>query len=120
AGHQLGAGLAELEARRLAAHVGGAHVGLGEEALDGSDDGGAGFLVAEVIQHHGAGPDLADRVGDALAGDVGRAAVHRLEHGGERALGIDIAAGGDGDGAGGGGAVVGENVPEQVGDDDHV
>ena len=36
-------------------------------------------------------PDLADRVGDALAGDVGRRAVHRLEQRRELALGIDVA-----------------------------
>src|SRR5262249_14166568 len=32
---------------------------LPEHALDGVHDGPAGFLLAEVLQHHGAGPDLA-------------------------------------------------------------
>ena len=32
-----------------------------------------------MIEHHRARPDLADRIGDALAGDVGRRAVHGLE-----------------------------------------
>ena len=36
--------------------------------------------LAEVVEHQRAGPDRADRVGDALAGDVGRRAVDRLEH----------------------------------------
>jgi hypothetical protein len=31
-----------------------------------------------MLQHHGARPDLSDRVGDALAGNVRRGAVHRL------------------------------------------
>ena len=76
--------------------------------------------MTEVLEHHGARPDLADRVGDPLAGDVGGAAVHRLEHRGEGALGVDVAAGRDGDRAGGGRPEVGEDVAEQVGADDHV
>src|SRR3546814_5657803 len=50
------------------------------------------FLVPEMLQHHGAGPDLPHRVGDALAGDVGRRAVHRLKHRGEFPLRIYVGA----------------------------
>ncbi len=52
-----------------------------------------GGLLAEMAKHHRARPDLADRVGDALAGDVGRRAVHRLEHRRVFLLGIDVGAG---------------------------
>ncbi len=40
--------------------------------------------VAEVDEHQRAGPDRADRVRDALARDVRRRAVNRLEHRRER------------------------------------
>ena len=40
----------------------------------------AALLLAEMLEHHRAGPDHADRVGDSLPGDVGRRAMHRLEH----------------------------------------
>ena len=46
----------------------------------------AGIGLAEMLQHHRARPDLADRIGDALPGNVGRRAVHRLEQRGEFAL----------------------------------
>ena len=62
----------------------------------------------------------ADRIGDALAGDVGRRAVHRLEQRREFALGVDVAGRRDADGAGAGRAEVGQDVAEQVGRDDHV
>ena len=79
------------------------------------------IAVAEVVEHQRAGPDRADRVGDALAGDVGRRAVDRLEH--RRVLarsGLMLAPGAmprlpeiaDAD--------VGEDVAEQVRGDDHV
>ena len=55
--------------------------------------------VAEVVEHHGAGPDLPNWVGDALAEDVWRGAMHRLEERREIALRIDIARGRDRDGA---------------------
>ena len=34
--------------------------------LDGTHDGRGGVRVAEMLQHHGAGPDLAHGVGDLL------------------------------------------------------
>jgi hypothetical protein len=42
----------------------------------------------EMVEHHRRRPDLADRIGDALAGDVRRRAVHRLEQRGELASGL--------------------------------
>ena len=73
-----------------------------ERALDGADDGGCGLLLAEMLQHHRAGPDHADRVGDTLPCDIRRRAVHRLEHGREITFRVDIARRRDADGAGAG------------------
>ena len=61
-----------------------------------------GRPVAQKIQHHRAAPDLANRVGDSLASDVGRRAVHRLEQRREQPLGIEVVTGGNADGAGSG------------------
>src|SRR6185312_8279362 len=91
--------IAELLAHGFAAHVARAHIGLGQQLLDGAHDGARRLRMPQMLEHHGAGPDLADGIGDSLAGDVGRTAVHRLEHGGEFTLRIDVAAGRDGDGA---------------------
>ena len=52
----------------------------------------AGVLFPEVVQHHRAGPDLADRIRDAPAGNSG-AAVDGLKQRRELPLGIDIAEG---------------------------
>ena len=92
----------------------------GQHVLDGADDGGAGGVVTQMFEHHRAAPDLADRIGDALAGDVRGAAVDRFEQAGELALGIDVGRGRDADGAGTGRAEVGKNVSEQVAGDNHV
>ena len=89
-------------------------------ALDRAHHVGRGLGMAEVLEHQRARPDRGDRVGDLLAGDVGRRAVHRLEDRRRGALRIDVARGGDADGAGGRRPEVGEDVAEQVGGDDHV
>ena len=60
------------------------------------------------------GPDRADRVGDALAGDVGRRAVNRLEHRRVRPLGVDVAARRHAEAARDRRADVGQDVAEQV------
>lgn len=91
-----------------------------QDDLDGAEHGVGGVLVAEVLQHHLAGPDHADGVGDALAGDVGGAAVDGLEQAGEAAVRVDVARGRDADGTGAGGAQVRQDVAEQVAADDHV
>ena len=62
--------------------------------------------MAEVFEHHRARPDLADRIGDALAVDVGRRTVHRLEQRREFTLGIDIRRRRDADGARARGAIL--------------
>jgi hypothetical protein len=75
--------------------------------------------MSQVLEHQRARPDLADRIRDALAGDVGRRAVHRLEQRRELALGIDVA-----DGAmpivPAGRAEVRQDVAEEVRADDDV
>ena len=73
-----------------------------------------------MFEHHRARPDLADRIGDVLAVDIGRAAVHRFETRGEFALGIQVAGRRDADRTGAGRAEIGEDVAEQVGTHDHV
>src|SRR6056297_3477150 len=57
------------------------------QVLSGSDHpahGGAnafGFvIVVQIVEHHGGAENDCSGVGDALAGDVGSAAVHRFEN----------------------------------------
>ena len=62
---------------------------------------------------------VAMRIGDAAAGDVGRRAVHRLEHRRKRPRRIEVRARREPEAAGDRGAEVGQDVAEQVrGDDD--
>src|SRR5579862_6733304 len=109
-GHRLAA------CRRIgrAAEIAGAQLLLGQHFFDRPDDGSGGFGLAEVLEHHRAGPDLPDRVGDTLPGDIGRRAVHRLEHRRKLAFRIDVARRRDADGAGAGRTEIGQNVAEQV------
>src|SRR5262245_63906544 len=72
-----------------------------------------------MLEQHGGGQDRGGGVRLALAGDVGGRTVHRLEHARRRAVGVDVAAGGQPDAAGDRGGEVGDDVAEQVvGDDD--
>src|SRR6185437_7404162 len=75
---------------RFAAYVGGAKFRIGEYIFNRLFDCVRGLLLAEMTQYHRAGPDLSDRIGDSLAGNVGSRSVHRLKHGREFALGIQI------------------------------
>ena len=104
----------------IAAEIAGAQRAFAERALDRADDRCRGLLLAEMLQHHRAGPDHADRIGDALPRDIGRRAVHRLEHRREKAGRIDVARRRDADGAGAGRAEIGEDVAEQIGADHDV
>src|SRR5260370_51692 len=101
----------------IAAEVAGAQRLFPKHALDRVHDGAPGALLAKVVEHHGARPDLADGIGDALAGNVGRGAVNRLEHGRELAVRIDVAARRDADGSGAGRAQGRQGNPPQVGPD---
>ena len=113
-------GAAAFLRRGVAGEIAGAAGGGGEHLLDRAHDRGGGVRLAEMLEHHRRRPDLADRVGDALAGDVGRRAVDRLEQRRDRAIGVDVAARRDADRAGAGRAEIGEDVAEQVGGDDDV
>ena len=55
------------------------------------DSLGRGLGPTAVPQQHGRTQDRTARIGDALPRDIGRRAVHRLEHRGEQAGRIDIA-----------------------------
>src|SRR3984893_6588812 len=72
----------------IAAEIGRARAALGEHFGDGALDGRGRRGLTEMVEHHCARPDLADRVGDAAAGDVRRRTVHRLEHRRVVALGV--------------------------------
>ena len=98
-----------------APHVCGETFAIGQYGFDGSHDCIVGTGAAQVLHHHGSGPDCADGVGDALAGDVGGGAVHRFEHGREPPFGVDVGRRRDGDGAGAGRTQVREDVSKQVG-----
>ena len=73
-----------------------------------------------MLQHHRAGPDHADRIGDAHPGDIRRRAVHRFEHRRKIAGRIDVAGRRDADRAGAGGTQIRQNIAEQVGADHDV
>ena len=75
---------------------------------------------AEMIEHQRPRPDRADRVGDPLAGDVGRRAVDRLEHRRVLAFRVDVAARRDAQAAGHGRAEIREDVAEEIRRHDHV
>ena len=73
-----------------------------------------------MLEHHRGRPDLTDGVGDALAVDVRRRAVHRLEQGGEAPFRIEVGRRRDADGPGTGRPQVGQDVTEQVRGHHHV
>src|ERR1700759_4477881 len=115
AGYSLGDVVADLDggARRPGA------LALDQILGDGLLDPGGFGGQAQVLAEHGGGQDGCGRVGLALAGDVRRAAVDRLEHAGRGPLRVDVAARGEPDPAGHRGPQVGEDVAEEViGDDD--
>src|SRR3546814_4388830 len=62
--HRLGDGLADILGAGIAAHVAGARAALGQHDLDRPLDRPRRVGMAEMVEHHRAGPDLADRVGD--------------------------------------------------------
>src|SRR5690606_36852534 len=85
--------------------------------VHGRFDAPGGLLLVEVVEQHRHGEEGGGGVGDAAPGDVGGAAVHRLEDG---VLLADVGARGDAETAGEAGHQVGEDVAEQVGGHQHV
>src|SRR5262245_33705247 len=61
-------------------------------ALDRANHSIVQIPQAEMIQHHRARPDSADRVGDALPHDVWRRPMDWLEHRRVRPVWVDVAA----------------------------
>src|SRR6185369_8798375 len=80
---------------RLASEIRRPHPATGDDALDARHDPVVQFLMAEVSEHQRAGPDRADWVCDAFAGDVWRRTVNRFEHRRVFALGVDVGTGRD-------------------------
>src|SRR5262249_21539668 len=75
---QPGARLPDLAGRRATAEVTRQGLAVLDQPLDCGDHGPRRVRVIDVLEHHRAGPDLRDRIGHALAGDVGRGALARL------------------------------------------
>jgi hypothetical protein len=85
-----------------------------QRSLDRAHHRVSRFLVTEMLEQHLARPNHAYRVGDALAGNVGCAAVHWLEEGWPASFGVDVARGGDADGPSARRAKIREDVSEEV------
>src|SRR5689334_23974289 len=82
---------AKIRRRCLAPKIGRARrILVAQHPLDGGDDAGGRVLVAQEVEHQRARPDLADRIGDAFAGDIRCRAVHGLEQRRKFALGIHV------------------------------
>ena len=92
---------------------------LAADALERGEQPRRGRLLAEVVEHQDGAPDGAARVRDALAGDVGRRAVHGLEQPRHVAARAEVGARGHAHAALQGRAEIGQDVAEEVrGDDD--
>ena len=74
----------------------------------------------EILEHHGGAEDGGDRIDDAAAGDIGRGAVHGLEHRRKTAERIEICASGESHAANDDGGDVAENVAKEIRADDDV
>jgi tartrate dehydrogenase/decarboxylase / D-malate dehydrogenase len=74
----------------IAAEVGRVRGGVCRHALDGAHQPFGRARLAEMVEHHHAGPEGADRVGDALADDIEGRAMDRLEHRREFALRVEV------------------------------
>ena len=122
-GHLVGPDLARAGplggARRSGGEIGGAEAAL-EHGVDRGLDARRVLRAAEAVaQHHRRREEGRERVGDALAGDVGRRAVDRLEEA-RLALGAEARRGQHSQRAGQHRRLVAEDVAEEVLGDDHV
>ena len=87
--------------------------------LDRLVDAGRRVILADVREQQRHRHDRGGGIGDTLPRDVGRTAVHRLEHRRIRPRRIDVAAGRQPDAAADRRGQIGDDVAEQVvGDDD--
>jgi hypothetical protein len=76
--------------------------------------------VPQVIKHHRTRPDLSDRIGNPLAGNVRRRAVYGLEHARVLALRIQIGRWRDTDGPSNCGTEIGEDIAKQIAGNDNI
>ena len=113
-------GLAQFTAVRGTADVTCFHLAIAQHMFDGIDDALGSLFLTKVFQHQSTGPDLADRIRDSPAGNIGCRAVDRFEHAGKPAFWIDVATRRHGDRAGDAGAKITENISEEVAGYDHV
>ena len=91
-----------------------------DHALDGANNAVVRTRHAEMVEHHRAGPNGSDGIGDATPRDVWRRAMNGFKHGGMLTLRVDVGPRRNTKTAGDRRAEIGENVAEQVGRDDHV
>src|SRR4029453_13941549 len=71
---------ADLRGGGLTSEIRRPHLPLRKYASDCWDDTVVSCMLAEVIEHHRAGPDRTDWIRDSLAGDVRRRTMHGLHH----------------------------------------
>src|SRR4051794_29169995 len=93
-------GGAQLGGGRAPAKIGRERLAGGQHVLDGAHQQAGGGRLAQEVEHQLQRPEVADRVGDALADDVGGGAVDGLEQAGVAALGVEVGAGGQAHAAG--------------------
>lgn len=116
-----GNSLTEFLGRRHSAHIRREPVcPLREYGFHAVDDRCRGRCLSKMVEHHGACPNLSDRVGDALPSDIRCRTVYRLEETRIRVFGIDIAAGRNTDGSSASRTQVREYVSEEIAGDDNV
>jgi hypothetical protein len=85
-----GDGLTQPGGRGATAEVGAEHLAGGEHPLHGAHQQVARGRLAQEVEPELQRPGVADLVGDVLAHDVGRRAVHWLEQAEMAALGFEV------------------------------
>src|ERR1700730_8096023 len=112
--------LAQVPGASGSSDVRSANLCLGQNRGNGVFDGIGSIRDTKMAQHHGAGPDLPNGIGNAFSGDIRRRAVDRLKHGRIFVLRIEICRGSDADGANNGGTEIGEYVSKKIGAHDDI
>src|SRR5438093_1686898 len=113
AGHSPG----ELSGRSTASQILGANVVLHDRRFERPAQAARGLDLADMVEHHRGGEQLGRGIRDALPRDVRRRAVYRLE---DRRVLADVRPRRQPEPAYEPRRLVGEDVPEQAGRDDHV
>ena len=111
---------AQVSRAGVSAYIRGANLRLGQNRRNRFLDGIGRFRDTEMLQHHSAGPDLPDGIGDAFTSDIRGRAVDRLKHRRVFILRIKICRRSDADGANNSGAEVREYVSEKIGAHDNI